>query len=164
MKFANEVPDAAWTADRIAIQDVICSISIHSDLKEPAEVYQYYTDDAVMDYSSLFGEANASNPVRVSRQRIMEFFPGFDATHHQTTNFQIDINGDDATSRAQVRAAHRIDQDLWVVAGTYRHKLRRTAKGWKIYHHGFDLAYIEGEDLIERARARVNAKKAAQPA
>jgi ketosteroid isomerase-like protein len=164
MKFATQVPDAAWTIDRIAIQDVISSVSVHSDLKEPTEVYQYYTDDAVMDYTTLFGEEGGKLPVRVQRQRIMEFFPGFDATHHQTTNFQITIDGDEATSRAQVRATHRIDDDRWVVGGTYHHKLRRTPNGWKISYHRFDLAYIEGVDLVERARARVNARKVAQPA
>lgn len=160
MKFATQVPDAAWTIDRIAIQDVVSSISLHSDLREYSEVYQYYSDDAVMDYAALLGEGNGKLPVREQRERIMEFFPGFDTTHHQASNFQITIEGDNATSRSQVRATHWLDGDSWTVAGTYYHKLRRTENGWKVCYHRFDPAYVEGVDLVERARERVKERTA----
>lgn len=162
MDFANKIPDMAYTIDRIAIQDVISAVSMHSDSKEYSEVYQYYTDDAIMEYGSLLGDEGL--PVHEQRRKIMEFFPGFDVTHHQSTNFQITVDGDQATSRAQVRATHVIDKDFWIVAGTYLHKLRRTAQGWKIYRHRFDLGYIEGIDLVERARERTATKGAAKAA
>lgn len=161
MKFASQVPDTDWTIDRIAIQDVISSVSLHSDLREPTQVYQYYTDDAVMEHATLFGEEGSTLPVRAQRERLMDFYPGFDSVHHQTTNFQISIDGDEAVSRAQVRATHRIGDDLWVVGGTYHQRLRRTATGWKISYHRFELAYVEGANLVERARARVNARSSA---
>lgn len=145
--------------DRIAVQDVICAVTLHSDMDEPSEALACFTADAVIDYSSVSGPESRDVPVAEHRRRLATFLPGFDMRQHQVTNFQIHTSGDDATSRAQVRAIHVIGGRSWVAYATYHHRLVRTAEGWKIRYQRADLTYQEGQELVEEARARVAAEQ-----
>ena len=58
-------------------------------------------------------------------------------TQHSLTNYQIDVQGDDAPSLCYMQARHfppkdRPTQPVWDVGVYYDFHLKRTAEGWKI--------------------------------
>lgn len=146
--------------DRIAIQDVICAVTIHSDLNDPVAALACFTSDAVIDYSSVMGPSSANVPVAEHRARLATFLPGFDNRQHQVTNFQVTITGDEATCISQSRAVHFLGDEVWEAWGTYHHKLRRTAGGWKITYQRADLLHQTGEQLVPLATKIVSDRKA----
>jgi hypothetical protein len=153
-----EIDDAQLlreVADRIAIVDVIGAVTLRSDLNEADRILELYTDDAVIDYSALSGAGSSNIPVEVHRQRLATFLPGFDKRQHQTSNFEVTIDGEEAHVRSQVRAIHTIGSEVWRVHGTYHHRLVRTLAGWKINYQRADIVHQEGEQLIALARARL---------
>jgi hypothetical protein len=99
--------------------------------------------------------------VEEHRRNIATFLPGFDHRQHQTTNFQITIEGDTAISRSQVRAIHAIGQEVWLAHATYHHKLARTPAGWRITYQRADMVYQSGEHLVPIAKQRVLDRQAA---
>jgi len=137
--------------DRIAIQDMICAVTIYSDLDNPVAALACFTRDAVIDYSSVMGPTSANVPVAEHRARLATFLPGFDKRQHQVSNFQICITGKEATCISQSRAAHFLDDEIWEAWGTYHHKLRRTDDQWKITYQRADLLHQTGEHLVPLA-------------
>lgn len=145
--------------DRLAIQDVICAVTIHSDLDNPVTALACFTSDAVIDYSSVMGPESAGVPVKEHRERLATFLPGFDARQHQVTNFQVTIEGDEASCVSQSRAVHFLNGEVWEAWGTYHHRLYRTAAGWKITYQRADLLHQTGQHLVPLARDLVANRK-----
>lgn len=142
--YTNE--DLYRLKDRIDIQDLICRLSLVGDLREAVDLSLFYTDDATIDHHSLFASPELANiSVAAYRAKIAPFAQRLDAIHHQTTNFAIAIDGDQATSRSQTRATRAIGDALSIVGGTYHHRLRRMRGGWRIAYQRFDLVFTEGE-------------------
>jgi hypothetical protein len=148
--------DLRMLKDRIEIQDVICAVTLHSDLDEPEAALALYKPGAAIDYSAVSGPDSANLPVEQHRRNLAAFLPGFDKRQHQTTNFEIRIAGDEAVSRAQVRAIHILDGEVWLVHGTYHHRLERTPEGWRITYQRADMVHQEGGHLVSVARQRVS--------
>jgi len=141
--------------DRIEIQDVICAVTLHSDLDEPEKALRLYVPGAMIDYSSVSGPDSQNIAVEDHRRNLATFLPGFDKRQHQTTNFEILVSGDEAISRAQVRAIHTIDSEVWLAHGTYHHRLTRTTEGWRITYQRADIVHQEGQHLVPIAKQRV---------
>lgn len=142
-------------SDRIAIQDVICAVTLHSDMDEPEAALALYVPGASIDYSAVSGPDSRDIPVEEHRRRLATFLPGFDKRQHQTTNFEVKVDGDTAVTRAQVRAIHTIGAEVWLVHGTYHHRLARTPAGWRITYQRADLIHQEGEHLVALAKRKV---------
>src|SRR5262245_49289517 len=118
--------------DRIDIQDVISAITFYADICEFDKMRQFFTEDAYMDYSALFGEVRAHVPAQQFITDISKFVPGFDAQQSQVTNFDIRVTGDNAYARSHVHAFQRIGERIWYSASVYRHTLVRSKPGWKV--------------------------------
>lgn len=158
---AREDEVQAWM-DRLAIQDVISAVTLHSDMDEPEAALALYVPGATIDYRAIAGAKDGLVPVEVHRANLATFLPGFEKRQHQTTNFEIVVTGDAAETRAQVRAIHVLEGELWLVHGTYHHRLRRTADGWRITYQRADMVHQEGAHLVARAKQRVAAARAAE--
>lgn len=142
-------------ADRIAIQDVICAVTLHSDLDEPEAALAQYVPGARIDYSQTLGPDSADVPVEEHRANLNKLLPGFDKRQHQVTNFDIRVDGEEAVARSQCSAIHVLNGQVWEARGTYHHRLRRTAKGWRITYQRVDMVHQQGEHLVAQARERV---------
>ena len=145
-------------ADRIAIQDVISAVTLHSDLDEPAQALAQYVPGAQIDYSEALGPDSANLTVEQHRANLALLLPGFDKRQHQVSNFEIIINGDEAVARSQCAAIHTLDGEVWTARGTYHHRLKRTPQGWRITYQRADMVHQDGTHLIAIARARVAAR------
>lgn len=147
--------------DKVAIQEAIAAHGLLADCREFAAIKNCTTADAVYDYSSCFGPDFKSVKLADFLEGDDIFFLGFDATQHMITNFLIVLDGDRASCRSHVRATHRIDKDIYVMGGLYRHKLVRLGGEWKISETVFEQTYTEGDTtLFERAAVRSKGKAA----
>lgn len=145
--------------DRIEIQDVICAVTLHSDLDEPDLALAQYVPGAQIDYAQALGPDSANVPVEEHRAHLQKLLPGFDKRQHQVTNFEIEIDGDTATARSQCSAVHILDGEIWEARGTYHHRLARTTIGWRITYQRVDIVHQSGEHLVPIARARVSTRE-----
>lgn len=151
--------DRTSLEDRIAIEDVISAVSVHGDRREFDAMYALYTPDAVFDYASLLGTADALS-VEEFRANAARFRPAID-TLHQITNFEVRVEGDTAQVRSAVRAVTCIDELVAENGGLYTHRLRRTPEGWRITYVRYDVVFRQGPDVFERAKAKMAALEAA---
>jgi hypothetical protein len=147
--------------DKVAIQEAISAHGLFADCREFAAIKTITTPDALYDYSSCFGPDFKSVKLADFLEGDDIFFLGFDATQHMISNFIIVLDGDRATCRSHVRATHRIDKDIYVMGGLYRHKMVRLNGEWKIAETVFEQTFTEGDTtLFERAAVRSKGKTA----
>ena len=156
-------PDPMTAADERAVIEVIDAVGFYADRDEWDRVAeQFHPDGVTIDYRS-YATASAgtqAEPEPQSPQSVVEAWqtvlPGYDYTQHIIADHQVDVAGDEATSRANVHATHVLDGNHWVFLGDYEHRLVRTDGGWKIDRMTANLrAELGDSDLPQRATERV---------
>ena len=77
---------------------------------------------------------------------------GLDTTHHLITCQVISLDGDHATSAANMQGTHVLANpsggSVWTVAGRHDYQLKRTADGWRIAGLTFTLQWASGNEHI----------------
>ena len=140
------------------IQTVIESITTLVDLRRFDLLDQFYAEEVIADYSSLWG----NEPRLLVRSEVgpgwAGFIPGFDTTRHDISNIQVDISGASASASADVIASHWLDGEPWVIEGHYTYEFVRTAENWVVESWVFVLESEAGDRTLvdfaeERARA-----------
>jgi SnoaL-like domain len=148
-------------SDILQIQRVVSRATLLSDLRNYAGSEAMFAKGATLDYSYFFGPDAAALPAALHWANVRQLAPGFDATHHMISNFDIDVRADSATSTSLVRATLRVGGATCTDGGVYIHDLVRTANGWRITRQLFRGSYHEGGDMIEQARRVMQARKPA---
>ena len=119
-----------WLVDRAQISDLLHAFARALDSKDWQGYIGLYAEDGVLELPWA----------TVTRAEMAEF-PGRDlgryhATHHISSNHQIEIEGDTARSRSYLLAMHVLDPDdqesQWLAAGWYDNEYRRTPTAWKL--------------------------------
>jgi len=115
------------------------------------------SDPFHVDYSS-FGAGPAAD---VSPDDVLggwaAFLPGFDATHHQLGNIDLEVDGETAEVRCYVTGNHVIGADVWTVVGAYDISLLRENGRWVLRLLRFNYSYLTGAlELPDRARLRAS--------
>ncbi|WP_462251781.1 nuclear transport factor 2 family protein [Ekhidna sp.] len=150
--------------EKNAIEKVVTQVFVSTDNQKWTSVEDAFNDQVLLDYTSMAG----GEPAHLSPSQITDswktILPGFDHTHHALSNFNIEINGTEATVSHYGNADHFIDlkndKDVWTVVGTYDHHLLKTPSGWKIDQMKFNLKYMDGNmDLPRIAQERVKGVK-----
>jgi ketosteroid isomerase-like protein len=119
-------------ADREAIARIIHTYCECFDRNDPDGVAALFTPDAVIDYNPETPSISGTDLRDVIADGLRETFA---ATSHHVSNLMIDLEEPDrARSLCYLDAWHRYhdgspDGYLW---GRYRHRLVRTADGWRI--------------------------------
>jgi len=109
-----------------------------------------------LDYSSFGGGDAADLDPAVILEGWEAFLPGFDVTHHQLGNVDLEVDGDSAVAEFYGTATHLIDERAWVVVGTYRATLAADSGGWRLTGLRFRFKYQLGDTgLPEEALARI---------
>lgn len=152
MPAANPPTDPAaqlqWLVDRAAISDALIDFGRALDDQDWHGYAANYAEDGEL---ALLPTVNHRG-----REGMAAFAAGslgvFAGTHHLSSNFAIEIDGDTATTRSYLLAAHILDADdpsrHADVAGWYRCRLRRTSEGWRFAHVTLDVRYFSGEPLV----------------
>ena len=95
-----------------------------------------FTADATSDYGAVGSWSGADDLVT-----FMELaHAGMGPTQHLLSNFEIDVEGDRATTRTYVHAVTVLAShpDDWIdTIGAYEDRLLRGADGWQIAHRRF---------------------------
>ncbi len=137
-----------WLVDRAAISDLLVDFARALDDRDWAGYAANYAEDGVLAISPTIAHAG--------RPGMAEFVAAglgrYAGTHHLSANHAITVDGDTATSRSYLVAAHVLDAgDLSRHAdgaGWYRCRLRRTPEGWRFAHVTLEVRYLSGEPIL----------------
>lgn len=137
----------AWLVDRAHISDLLFSFARALDTKDFAGYAANYVEDGVIDLPQPGGPPGAR--LRIGRSemttRVPQSFRSYTATHHISTNHQIRVDGDSATSRSYMQAIHvRSLRDHWGAGGWYDCAYRRTPEGWKFAEVKLTAVWLDG--------------------
>ncbi|MCC7462122.1 MAG: nuclear transport factor 2 family protein [Gammaproteobacteria bacterium] len=123
-----------WLLDRAAISELLHGFARALDTRD----YQAYADNYTEGGSiELPDPMRPGNTIVLEKVRMLELVPRslgrYAATHHISSNHQIEIQGDSATSRSYLQAVHVNGDpaDHWSVGGWYDCDYVRTSAGWK---------------------------------
>jgi 3-phenylpropionate/cinnamic acid dioxygenase small subunit len=134
----------AWLRDRAEISDLLYRLVRLLDTKQWAAYNALYAEDGVLElpWTTMTRQMmEAPEEPRLLRKMF--------ATHHISSNHQIAIHGDTATSNSYLMAMHLVKSDeqesQWLVAGWYDNAYRRTAEGWEITRSKVTAVYEIGK-------------------
>ena len=119
--------------EKQAIQQTIVRMVNAIDKKAWDEAEQEFTEDIFTDYSELFGQPGTTVKTKALINNWKQLLQAPVQTHHMLSNFEIQLNGDQAESYTHVYATHtQAGITHWDVFGRYHHKLTQSPTGWKI--------------------------------
>ena len=152
MSTTTSEPTTTATEDRLAIMDLIARLALVVDARDWDALEQLFSDPVYSDRTSLFGgEPQNSSPAELVGG-LRGALGNLDATHHLITCQTITLDGDEATSAANMQGTHVFVNPsggpLWVVAGRHDYRLKRTADGWRISGLTFTVQWADGNQQI----------------
>jgi hypothetical protein len=129
---------------------------IHAiDAVDWAAVRHWLADEVDVDYSELFGQPRATTPADTLIAGWREIVGGFEATQHVLGPILASEDAGRTRLHAHVRAYHRLEGAVWMVAGHYAAVLERRENRWKLAALKLKFFYQEGDRaLVDRARER----------
>ncbi len=138
--------DVAELLDRHQIADLLTRYTRAVDTKNFTDLYEVFTADAVLDYSSPGGPVGGLDEVI---PWVEQGLAGFARTQHLLGQIAIELDGDTATATAYMynpMVAIRPDgsEQLLEVGGYYHHTLVRTADGWRSTRIVDDVQWYRG--------------------
>jgi hypothetical protein len=158
----------AEMSDEQQVLNAINNVGYYADQGDWDQVAaQFHPEGAVLDYTS-YANASAGTSAELPTLLPAEIvgawqtvLPGYDRTHHLMGTESVQIDGDTATTTANIYATHILEndgEDTWVFIGDYQHELAKTDAGWKITFMRANLrAQLGNENLPALATARVAA-------
>lgn len=129
--------DLQEISDRLEIVDVVTRYTRAVDTRDWQALHDtVFTEDAVMDYSSVGGPVGPPSEVV---PWVEQGLAGFDRYQHVIGQIDIALDGDTARLTAyftnpMVARAPDGSETLWECGGYYRHHLVRTPAGWRSTH------------------------------
>lgn len=138
-----------WLVDRALISDLLYSFARSLDARDVEAYVNNYNKDGLLELPDPASATGAT--IAVPRNMMKEFvtnglFKVYSATHHISTNHEITITGDTATSRSYLQAVHvgKTPLDHWDAGGWYDCSYVRTADGWKFQRVKLTAVWMTG--------------------
>ena len=123
------------------------------DARRWADVSTSMTSPVLLDYSSFgAGDASELEPGQVV-DAWRGLLPGFDVTHHQLGNIEIEVTGERAVATCYVTALHTLAEDEWTVVGSYELELKEGESGWQISTLRFLFKSQSGDEALPKRAA-----------
>lgn len=121
-------------SDRLALSDVLDAYARGIDTKDFALVRSLFTENAALDYTAFGGPKGTASEVFDWISNAVTAFP---MTQHHITNRVFSIDGDEASSTADLLAVMGMGagdgkMNMMFTGGIYKDKYTRTPSGWKI--------------------------------
>lgn len=131
-------------SDRLDLSDLLDSYARGIDSKDWALVASVFTPDAKLDYTAFGGPKGSAGEVIAWISASVSAFP---MTQHHITNRTFTIDGDQASSAAELfapmgMAAGDGKMTMLFTGGVYNDTYRRTPDGWKIASRVCDRAWL----------------------
>jgi len=129
--------------DKHEIQSLLTRYCTSIDSKQYDGLDTVFTPDAYIDYSASGGTTGKFPEVKAWLAEVLAMFS---MTQHVIANFEISVNGDEATSRCvfynPMQFANPEDtKPMFWVGGYYNDKLVRTSDGWRIRERVEDMSW-----------------------
>ncbi|MDF1552280.1 MAG: nuclear transport factor 2 family protein [Deferrisomatales bacterium] len=146
-----------WLVDRAHISDLLYRFASCLDNKDYQGYAANFVDGGYVEIpepTSTSGET-----FRMPKEKMPELMPHglgkYTGTHHLSTNHQIEIEGDSATSRSYLQAVHvgPTPFDHWDGGGWYDCTYRRTPEGWRFVTVKLSVLWITGNPVSMKAGA-----------
>ena len=148
MSTTTPYPSTTATEDRLAILDLIARLGLLTDARDWTALEQLFANPVYSDRTSLFGGEPQTNTPAELVAGLQYVLGKLDTTHHLISCQVIDLDGDEATSAANMQGTHVLANasggSQWVVAGRHDYQLKRTADGWRIAALTFTLQWATG--------------------
>ncbi len=135
--------------DRAAVLDVVAAYATALDTRDWVSLRELFTDDAVCALGGSVGSPVGPDAIV---EAISSILVPLDATQHLVGNSVVRLHGDDAGHTAYVQAQQvrrgTPGGDLYIVAGRYDDRLRRTADGWRFSYRGLTRMWTDGNRAV----------------
>ena len=135
---------------------VVASIPLAVDLGRYDLAEDAFASEIVIDYTSLWG----GEPQRTTPAALIEAWrglvPGFDATRHELSDIEVQVDADAAEATARVDGRHWIGEALWRPIGVYRWTLSKLDGKWKVTA----MTFVMTEEIGDRGLVAVAQKRA----
>lgn len=142
--------------EKSAVIDVVNRLFISTDNRDWEKVKSCFANDVLFDMTSMAG----GEPVTMTSLQIIE---GWDkglkalrAIHHQTGNYVVDINDNEAAVFCNGIAFHYLpnqtNQNTRTFVGSYNFHLTKNGNAWRIDKFKFNLKYIDGNVNLETSQ------------
>lgn len=146
---------------RQEIIQTVQRIFIHTDSRNWEEVKNQFSDQVLLDYTSMVGGSPSTHTPQAIVDSWKGLLPGFEHTQHDLSNFEVSIRRDEADVSHYGTAWHYLPNeeggDVWKVVGTYDHHLVKRNERWKVDQMRFNLKFMDGNvDLPRFARERLS--------
>lgn len=127
----RSMPEPSSADDQLAIQRTLHDYAWACDNGDWATLPTLFTPDAELDYSSTGGPAGGRDEVVAWLETSLT---QVEIIQHVVSNFQIDVNGDDAEGRAMFFTAVKLPDEsaLLLTGGYYGLALVRSNDGWRV--------------------------------
>lgn len=138
--------------DRYEIVELCGRMAWHLDHCEWDRLVELFTDEILLDYTSL----NGGEPVTLPRKEVIEKWrgnrEGLTATQHLVSNQVVQLHGDTADATAMFQATHllpnRFGGPTWTLGGEYHYGLTRGTDGWLIRSLAMNIIWADGNRHI----------------
>lgn len=142
------------------IIDTITTVFSSVDERNWEKIQGVMANEVLLDYTSL----NGGEPQKQTPEEITTawagMLPGFDKTHHQVLNFDVQLNGDIASVHYNGKGEHFLGADVWIAEGTFDTELEKTKDEWLITKHKFNVEKQSGDtELTKKAKQIVKRKQ-----
>lgn len=112
------------------------------------------TDPIHTDYESFGAGPPASQPPRDVIAGWKGIVPGFEHTHHQLGNYNVEVDNDRASVSCYVTASHVLGERCWTVVGRYEMALVRQGGAWRLSSLRLLYRFQSGQELLPVAMER----------
>ena len=142
------------------VADAVIHLLWSVDHKEWSCVISLFGPSVEVDYTSLSGGSPATQRSNELVSGWKKFLPGFDKTQHLAGPILVTVEGNIASARCAITAAHTLGRERWIVGGHYEFGLELNEQTWKIVRIKLETAYIDGNtDLPRIATERLEANQ-----
>jgi hypothetical protein len=139
-----------WLVDRALITDVVVRFAIALDTRDWPLLRSCLAARVEVDYPDSVGIAEFTADELAATAD--GFFSRLDATLHISANHLIEIDGDRATCRSTLHAAHYLaaagDDSVQRQIGYYRNVLERDGEQWRIVRTEQHQGWTEGNPAV----------------
>lgn len=141
------------------IINTVAAIFNGADARNWQKVKATFADEVLLDYSSMNGNPAA----QITSDQIIaawsSFLPGFDRTHHNVYDFQVDLQDDKANVHFTGIADHFIGESKWTVEGTYDVEVVREGDNWQVTKFRLNFERQSGDTSLPQKAAEIMASK-----
>lgn len=151
--FGANKKNLQYFIEKEAIENTVNELFLSTDNRNWPGVLEVFANQVWFDMSSLTQNPPSTIPATQIVKAWEEGLKKLNAIHHQTGNYQVTINGNEADVFCYGTASHylpnKTNRNTRVFVGSYNFHLIKTGEKWEIDKFKFNFKYMEGNPNLE---------------